>query len=286
MRHPQYNISIPTFPSSSLVLQSITKFSKRHKLITTSYIVGLLFILLIGNGFQISPRTFSQYNRIMNTIDLEKEYNASHRLHMSYSEYTASKGWFSCDNICQRNKRRYEQDKRILDAIRREGYAKMSHAKSIVGLFSNIGIEEVKDCFWNYFSQGLKFARRQSMWDMMFMSIRSMTRDESLIEYMLKIGFQIFINLSMGLCMCFGFFVFGLWSIVKSYSSSPLVSAVYYILCVCAAFSFVTTCWMVMTSVAVVSVVGLGKVVIQRNQLGGQRGYNRVGGQTPRPHCY
>jgi len=43
---------------------------------------------------------------------------------------------------------------------------------------------------------------------------------------------------------------------------------------------------MVMMSVAVVSVVGLGKAVIHRNQLGGERGYNRVGGQTPRPHYY
>lgn len=286
----EYNISSINHMSSSLILKSISNFSKRYRILSTSYVIGLIFILLIGNGFQISSRAFSQYNRIMNTIDVDKEFNASHRLHMSYSAYTSSKGWFSCDDLCQRNKRRYIKDKRRLDAVRREGYNKMSQAKSIVGLFSTIGIEELKDCFWNYFSQGLKFAKRQSIWDMMFMSIRSITRDESLIEYILKIGFQIFINLSMGLCMCFVFFLIGLWSVVKSYSSSPLVSAAYYILCVCAAFSFIVTCWMIMTCFAIASVVGLGKVVSHRSMLGNQSvrdrhsRYDRVSGQTSRSY--
>lgn len=286
-QYPQHNISIPTFPSSHLILSSIKIFSSRHKLLSTSYLIGILVLLILGNGFHVSQSQYSQYNRIMNTIDLEREYHASQNMYRSQEAYLASKGWFTCDDLCQRNKRRVERDRRVLKEVREVGYAKMKRAKSVVGLFSDIGVGEVKDLFWNYFSQGLKFAKRQSMWDMMFLSIRSIGRDESFLEYALKIGFQIFINLSMGLVMCLGIFVFGLWSVVKSYSTSPFVSAIQYLLCVSAAFSLVATCWMIMTGVAVAGVMGVGKVMSQRGRLGyGNGGYYRMERQTPRPHYY
>ena len=56
---------------------------------------------------------------------------------------------------------------RVLAEIRNEGYARMSDAKSVVGVFSEIGVDEVKDSFWQYFGAGKAFAKRQSMWDMM-----------------------------------------------------------------------------------------------------------------------
>lgn len=119
-----------------------------------------------------------------------------------------------------------------------------------------------------------------------------MSRDESFLEYALKIGFQVFINLSMGLAMCLGVFVLGLWSVVKSYQSNPFIALCFYMGASCAAFSFVVTCWIILMGVAMGGVVGLGKVVSQRGRLGGggryggYSNYNRVGGQTPRPHHY
>ena len=55
----------------------------------------------------------------------------------------------------------------VLDEIRKEGYARMSDAKSVAGVFSEVGVTETKDLFWSYFAQGKAFAKRQSMWDMM-----------------------------------------------------------------------------------------------------------------------
>jgi len=60
-----------------------------------------------------------------------------------------------------------------------------------------IGVEEVKDSFWDYFNAGKQFAKRQSMWDAMFMGIRRLGRDESVIEYALKVLLQVLINFSM-----------------------------------------------------------------------------------------
>lgn len=91
--------------------------------------------------------------------------------------------------------------KQIWDEIKAEGNARMSDAKSVAGLFSEVGVGEVTDTFWEYFASGKQFAKRQSMWDAMFMGMRSMSRDESMVEYMLKMLMQVLINFSMGLVM-------------------------------------------------------------------------------------
>merc|ERR1712070_565449 len=103
------------------------------------------------------------------------------------------------------------QDARYrLDRVREEGNARMSDAKSVAGLFSEVGVGEVQDSFWSYFASGKKFAKRQSMWDAMFMGMRSMGRDESIIEYGLKVLMQVLLNFSLGLVMALVMFVIGL----------------------------------------------------------------------------
>eukprot|EP00339_Tiarina_fusa_P006824 CAMPEP_0116998708 /NCGR_PEP_ID=MMETSP0472-20121206/1690_1 /TAXON_ID=693140 ORGANISM="Tiarina fusus, Strain LIS" /NCGR_SAMPLE_ID=MMETSP0472 /ASSEMBLY_ACC=CAM_ASM_000603 /LENGTH=276 /DNA_ID=CAMNT_0004697951 /DNA_START=15 /DNA_END=842 /DNA_ORIENTATION=- len=181
------------------------------------------------------------YNAIMNTIDLQAEYDASQDYYMANQAYRASKGWFTCDGLCTRNKRRMEDAKYKLDLIRQEGLARMSDAKSVAGLFSEIGVGEVQDSFWSYFASGKQFAKRQSMWDAMFMGFRSMSRDENILEYGLKLLMQVLVNFSMGLIVALIMFVIGLWSIVRSYQPNPVVALLFFVGAVCAAFSFVMT---------------------------------------------
>ena len=102
--------------------------------------------------------------------------------------YHASKGWFTCDGMCQRHKKRMEEKQALLNAIRAEGAARMADAKQSVGILSEVGVSEVKDTFWQYLYQGKQFAKRQSMWDALFIGIRQMHRgrDESMLEYGLK----------------------------------------------------------------------------------------------------
>jgi hypothetical protein len=44
-----------------------------------------------------------------------------------------------------------------LTAFRQEGQARMSDAKAVVGLWSEVGVGEVKDSFWQYFVAGKAF---------------------------------------------------------------------------------------------------------------------------------
>jgi hypothetical protein len=100
----------------------------------------------------------------------------------------------------------------------------MSDAKAVAGITSEIAITEMKDGFWQYFNSGKRFAKRQSMRDIMFIGIRSMSRsrDESTIEFILKIVLQVLITFSMGLIMAVAFFVLGIWNhINKSFNPIP-----------------------------------------------------------------
>ena len=199
-QNAQYIIPSGT-TAGALVLRGITSFAKKHKIISGSYVFGILVLLLAGSGYKLSSSQQRDYNRIMNTIDLNAEYEASNRYYSSMQAYRATKGWFTCDYLCQRNKARMDESKRVLDSIRAEGYNRMSDAKSIAGLWSEVGVGEVKDSFWEYFASGKRFAKRQSMWDAMFMGIRSMSRDENMAEYILKVLMQVLLNFSMGLVM-------------------------------------------------------------------------------------
>ena len=152
----------------SFVVNGTAKFAKKHPVISGSYLFGLL-ILLFGSGLSLTVDQQRTYNNIMNTIDTDLEFDASTRFAAANSAYYNTKGWFSCDSLCERNKRRMEEAKHDLDAIRKEGYNRMSDAKASAGIFSEIGVNEARDSFWevsresvnpNYqFSIGLAWRR-------------------------------------------------------------------------------------------------------------------------------
>ena len=166
-----------------------------------------------------------------------------------------------------------ERAEERLNAIRAEGQSRMSDAKSVAGLFSEIGVGEVQDSFWSYFTSGKQFAKRQSMWDAMFIGFRSMSRDENLIEYGLRLLMQVLMNFSIGLVMALIMFVIGLWSIVKSYQPNPIIAVFFFIMAACAAFSFVTTYLLGLYGAAAGGVYGVLKLAEtnQRQRLNQQQ---------------
>lgn len=260
-----------------MVLRGASAFARRHKVVTGGYLLGIVVILLVGSGTKLNYDQRREYNNIMNTIDVDAEYDASSDFWRANQAYKATKGWFSCDGLCQRNKRKMEDAKYRLDIIRAEGNQRMSDAKAVAGLFSEVGVGEVQDSFWSYFSAGKQFAKRQSMWDAMFMGMRSMGRDESMIEYGLKVLMQVLMNFSMGLIIALFTFVIGLWSIVRSYQPNPIVAVLFFISAACAAFSFVATFLLAMYGTAAGGVYGVLKVAESNLRL--QQGHP---GQQPR----
>lgn len=278
---PGRQIALPE-PSDlgQMVLSGAKAFARRHKVVTGGYLLGILVILLIGSGTKLNYDQRREYNKIMNTIDTEAEFVASEDFWRADQAYRATKGWFSCDSLCQRNKQKMDDARYRLDQVRAEGNARMSDAKSVAGLFSEVGVGEVQDSFWSYFSRGKQFAKRQSMWDAMFMGMRSMGRDEKFFEYALKVLMQVLVNFSVGLVMALVMFVVGLWSIVRSYQPNPIVAVFFFVSAACAAFSFVATYLLAMYGAAAGGVYGVLKVAegnlrLQQGRPGQQPMRNR-----------
>jgi hypothetical protein len=272
----------------ALVVNGAKHFVRRNPIITGSYFAGWLILLLVGSGTQLTAVQLKEYNNIMNTINLQIEYDAAGEYGRTRQAYQASKGWFSCDRMCQRLKIRMQDSEQELAAIRKEGQARMSDAKAGAGLWSEVGVSEVKDSFWQYFASGKTFAKRQSTWDMMFMGMRSMARgrDESWIEFGLKLLMQVLLNFSVGLVMALVMFVVGLWAVVRSYQPNPLLAAVFFLAAAVAAFSFVATYLMAVYGAAAASVYGVLKVAetSARAQLANDQQRQRVGPNQARPH--
>ena len=264
-----------------LVIRSAGAFAKRHKFITGGYLLGLLALIFVGSGTRLTWQQQQQYNRIMDTIDIQAEYDATERYWRARNAYQSTKGWFSCDGLCQRNKRRMEDTERDLQAIRQEGNARMSDAKAVAGLTSEVGVGEMKDSFWQYFTAGKQFAKRQSMWDIMFMAFRSVGqrgRDESTAEWIIKILMNVLINFSIGMIMTFVMFVLGLWSIIRSYQPNPIMAVVVFICASCAAFSFVATYLLAIYGAAAGGLYGMAKLAENqaRIQNGGAQQQQRM----------
>lgn len=172
-----------------------------------------------------------------------------------------------------------EERERILQDIRKEGEARMSDAKSIAGLTSEVGVGEMKDSFYQYVTAGKEFAKRQTMWDMFFMAMRSVGqrhRDESVAEWVVKILINVLFNFSIGLVMAFVFFVIGLWSIIRSYQPNPITAVAVFVCAACAAFSFVATYLMALYGAAAGGIYGLAKLAENQARLQNGQQQRRV----------
>jgi len=120
-----------------------------------------------------------------------------------------------------------------------------------------------------------------------FMGMRSMSRDESMVEYMLKMLIQVLINFSLGLLMALVIFIFGLWSIIKSYQPNPLTAVAFFLSAACAAFAFVSTYLFLVYGAAAGGLYGTAKIIAANGGRiegpGDRRRYQNV---RNRPHYY
>ncbi|KAL7490616.1 hypothetical protein ACHAWT_000176 [Skeletonema menzelii] len=110
----------------------------------------------------------------------------------------------------------------------------------------------------------------------MFMGMRSISRDESFIEYGLKMLMQVLINFSMGLVMALFVFIFGLWGIISTYQANPLTALFFFVSASSAAFAFVSTYLFAIYGAAAGGVVGVVKMAESNMRIEAARGGGRA----------
>lgn len=193
--------------ASSALINIGFKTIKRNPIKVTSYLVGLL-LCLFYNGLKVSPVNYEKYTNLISSVDSEKIHEAITMVDLSYYTYKRSKGWFTCDKRCQSNYRDYNDALNSLREIQKVENAKERAAKSKLGLFSEYGVAETRDLFWDKFAMGKEIASRQSKWDLIFLTIGSLRRDESIVQYVLRLFFNVLINITVGVCGAVVFFIF------------------------------------------------------------------------------
>ena len=85
---------------------------------------------------------------------------------------------------------------RLREAVR-EREALQSDAKAAVGIWSQYGVDEVRERFWKAYQDGKDFAKRMTWWDVIFGVGGS--RDEELYVVLLRWLGQIMMNFTVGL---------------------------------------------------------------------------------------
>ena len=215
---------------STLMIRSGIGFAKRHYGLSGMWILGLL-VLQFGTGFTVSEEAQAEHDAIIQTIDTKAYNKAEKALWKTESAYTASKGFFwSCDNVCQANKAKYLKAKARFDAVSAEQKATISEANSKLGIMSKQGVQETRDLFWDMFAKGRGFAKRSSWYDLLFMGIGSMGRDESLIAFLLRWLLNVLMNFTMGLFGAFVAFAWWVGHIISSYQPDLMTRLTFYFL--------------------------------------------------------
>ncbi len=214
-----------------------TNVVKRNPIKTSMYLVGIAICLLFS-GVTVSDSQRNEYYREMEKLDFRRIEELRVDTQISYDRYYRHKGWFSCDEQCQQYYNEYMLTKSLFESSSKEEDKKLAHAKSNLGIFSEYGVEETRNMFWHRFAQGKGFAKRQTSWDVIFYGIGAMARDESMLEYLLRILLSMLFNFTIGIFGAVVTFIFSLYSIVQSYQASLLSGGIFFCFASLAAISF------------------------------------------------
>ncbi|KAL4426500.1 hypothetical protein ABPG77_008358 [Micractinium sp. CCAP 211/92] len=100
-------------------------------------------------------------------------------------------------------------------AVRTRRNALLREAKAMLGLWTEAGVEESKELFWEFFSSGKVFAQRQSFWDALFVILGSRERDW--LAMLLNLLIRTLINFFTGMVVACFVFLIQLPSLIWSY---------------------------------------------------------------------
>ncbi|CAK0894929.1 unnamed protein product, partial [Prorocentrum cordatum] len=148
-----------------LAVSTAKSVVKNRPVSVSLWALGLL-LAAFANGFAVSKDTQERYEitlRAAEKVD-RKELNEA-MIEMSHAErrYYNSKGWFSCDRTCERNRDSYNMATSRMQQVKGKRDQIMSEARSEVGIWSTFGVAEVRAAFWSAWQSGKDWAARDNV---------------------------------------------------------------------------------------------------------------------------
>jgi len=262
----------------TLAVQGTVKFAKTYPKVSAAYVIGLA-VIMFGAGFAVDEVTKQKYYSQMRDVDnlqfgrLDKAFS---RKQSAYDQYYYSKGWFSCDYTCQTNYDNFLRYEREYNGILAEREELLTKAKKTVGIFSEFGVQQCRQQFWDSWERGKAVAKRMSFWDALFIPMNSRNRDEEGLVTLLRFVGQVVMNFTIGLCVNVAAFAYNLIWFVRSFEAGP-AGALFFVLALCGAFAVLAS-----FIIGMVAVAGGGGYMLvkysnqQALRNGGRGGHRRV----------
>jgi len=160
---------------------------------------------------------------------------------------------------------------RRVDMAVRERNALQSEAKAQVGIWSQYGVEEVRERFWKAYQGGKDFAKRMTFWDVMF-GMGGRGRDEELFVTLARWVGQIMMNFTIGLIAALFQFTFALISLLWEYKVSYLSGILFFLVAMSGASAMVATFIGGMYATAAGGLYAVLQASNENARLGGGRG--------------
>eukprot|EP00397_Hematodinium_sp_SG-2012_P026974 GEMP01028311.1.p1 GENE.GEMP01028311.1~~GEMP01028311.1.p1 ORF type:complete len:285 (+),score=41.58 GEMP01028311.1:45-899(+) len=242
---PVREVSIPSEREiGSIAIRKTVEFVKRRPVVTSLYVIGLLAAAL-GTGFKVTTDAIQHYQEGMaraNHVTSSDLARAVNELKRADLEYYNVKGWFwqACDERCQKAKTRYMiSEARVAEVTARRDEI-MTNARREVGIWSTLGVQDVRNSFWSSWERGKEQAKRWTMMDA-FMAMLPGGREETLISMVFKLIMQYLVNLTVALLGACIYFMYSVYTLVVAYGESFVSGMFFFGLVFCAGTSIFMT---------------------------------------------
>lgn len=199
---------------------------------------------LIPTGFEVTPEARREYNRIVAQEGKAEEiYAAEQGVYMAELEYSKVNAWFwrwrgeEVRAPAARAMEELTRRQRDLDAAERDRDNALRKARSVIGIWSDQGVDEARSLFWQSYSDGKLFAQRQTFWDMIFTALDS--RNSNVWGLVLRWLFTFVSNFTAGMLGALFIFTWRVLWFLWQYSPNIISGAAFFVVAVFAAVSTV-----------------------------------------------
>ncbi|CAD7926316.1 unnamed protein product [Amoebophrya sp. A120] len=228
---------------ATAIVAAAAGFAKNRPVTTSLWAIGLL-VAAMGNGFSVTMQQMETYQEAMSHAHhvTDRELSQARRLFREADQrYYNAKGWFwSCDATCQKmlTKRDLAQAQLYEVETKRDGLIR--EARQTVGIWSTIGVQEVRERFWHAWEQGKETAKRWTMMDALFMALPG-DRERTFVQVILQLIFQYLTNLTVGMMSAMFIFLWQVGALVYNYGENFVSGTAFFGLVAVSCISVVTT---------------------------------------------
>jgi len=279
--HQQQQIRLAEMPSPGTLAKSFVGAAARKPVLSSLYIVGVL-VALLGTGFKVTESQMLDYQESLEQAqrtgsrDLVQARADSNN---SYNKFYNAKSWAIWNNCpdahCQRLKERYELAAARVTELEGRLDEQVRGARQQVGIWSTVGVGEVRGAFWKAWNDGCETAKRWTMMDAVMMAITPGERERTLVHVIMGLVAQYVVNLTVGLMTALIFFMTSVGSLCYGYGESLFSGVAFFSLVFCAVCATFVSYMLLVGGVCAGGVYVVQKQEMKRLQAqqGGARGH-------------